>query len=295
MPEYYLGIDVGYSESKSSTGLCLIVLDQNSLRWECRNTGVDRNERLNALRQLIPRGAELSGVGIDGPLARGLATVDCYRPAEALLSRGDFQTRCKPGQTHTPVGQNLHHQATELAGLLLALQNDGHLALEPSCHSDAIHQSRIVEAFPTAFLAFLISRGQIQPGIPRGVKSDKYWGIVVANRHLHGLIGLLAPGRSLANTLANIRDHDHRAAFICALTALCVARNQYVAVGARQSGDIILPPQVVWRADPHDQQTWVEIALRANVASVRADVRQRNPCTDFNQARVIANGQHWLP
>ena len=154
MSEYYLGIDVGYARRRLATGLCLITVDQANFAWVCLNTGTDRIQRLNALRNLIPRSTILNGVGIDGPLARRLATVDCYRPAESLLSRGDFQRHCKPGQTHTPVGQRLHHQAIELANLVLQLQKEGYLTVATACHPDAIHQSRIVEAFPTTFFGF---------------------------------------------------------------------------------------------------------------------------------------------
>ena len=295
MPEYYLGIDVGYSANHNTTGLCLVTVGQTNLDWICLNTGSDSSQRLNDLCNLIPRGTSLSGVGIDGPLVNRLQLVNCYRPAEAMLSRGAFRGRCHAGQTNSGNGQNLHRHATELANLVLQLQANGHLIIDGANHVDAIHHHRIVEAFPNSFLAFLLSLNEIPLGIPRDQRSDEYWAIAAQNRYLHNLIGLLAPGRNLANALAGIGDHDHRAAFICALTALCVARNRYAAVGARQSGDIILPPQTLWRPDPPGQQTWAEITLRANVTSVREDRTQRNPCGDFNQARVIANGQHWLP
>ena len=294
MPEYYLGVDVGYDPRRRSTGLCLITVDQANFGWACLNTGTGRRERLEDLRNLVPRGATLSGVGIDGPLVAGLRPVCCYRAAEALLSRGDFQTRCKPGQTHVPVGQHLHHQAIELANLLVELQNKGRFTLAVACHPDAIHESRIVEAFPTAFLAFLLSRNEIPLGIPRGQKSDTYWEIAVNNRHLDGLMEHLAPDRLLEEPLDRIIDHDHRAAFICALSAMCVSKGSYVAAGTPECGDIILPPREVWRAHAQDQDSWVETTLRANVVSVRQDSRQRNPCENFNHARVIYNGQPWI-
>ena len=55
MPEYYLGIDVGYSESRRTTGLCLITIDQTSLQWRCCNTGTEESERWEDLRSLVPK------------------------------------------------------------------------------------------------------------------------------------------------------------------------------------------------------------------------------------------------
>ena len=295
MTEYYLGIDVGYAADHDTTGLCLITVDQANFNWICLNTGTDSNQRLNDLRNLIPRGTTLSGVGLDGPVVHGLQLVNYYRSAEALLSRGAFRGRCQPGQTSSGNGQNLHRHATQLAKLVLQLQVDGYLIIAGANHLEAIHHHRIVEAFPNAFLAFLLSLHEIPLAIPRDQRSDRYWAIAVRNSYLHSLIGLLAPRRRMANDLANVRDHDHRAAFICALSAMCVARDTYVSVGTRGSGDIILPPQAVWRADAAGQVSWAEPTLRANVNSVRVDHRQNNPCPNFNQAQVICNGHQWMP
>ena len=326
MPEYYLGIDVGYAEATATTGLCLITVDQHHLQWQCLNTVTDRNQRLNDLRNLIPQTTILNGVGIDGPLTRGLAMVNCYRPAEALLSRSDFQGRCQPGQTNSGNGQKLHHHATQLAQLVLALQQAGHLALAGAIHPDRIHQYRIVEAFPDAFLAFLLSERDFPVDLADRARSDTLWEIAMRHpflftlmehlsagshpnllhtlaehlgtrRHsyMRTLIEHLAPGRRITRPLEYILNHDHRAAFICAVSAMCVATNEYVAAGAPGCGDIILPPREVWGADAAGQGSWAEPTLQENVVSVRGDNGQNNPCLNFNQARVISNGQQWMP
>src|SRR5262249_13787592 len=59
---------------------------------------------------------------------------------------------------------------------------------------------------------------------------------------LHALIEYCLPGRRLAHDLSRIVNHDDRAAFVCALSALCVATGDFVAVGD-DDGWIILPPQ----------------------------------------------------
>ena len=99
MAQYALGIDVGYSKSRRSTGLCLLTVDGDVLRWQCLNTGTEEATRLNDLRDLVPKGTHLLGVGIDGPLTSSLRVVSHYRTSDALLSRGPFRFRGKPGQT----------------------------------------------------------------------------------------------------------------------------------------------------------------------------------------------------
>ncbi len=294
MAEYYLGIDVGWDKTRRSTGLCLISVNRDQFQWECCNTTGHNRQRLTDLLNLIPAGSNLNGVGIDGPLVSGLRLVDCYRAAEALLFRDLTLQRCRPGQTNSGNGQKLHHHASLLGNLVLQLQREGHLTLSMAQQPEAIHGSRIVEAFPNAFLAMLLADEDFQ-GLPDGQISDQYWEVAVANGYLKALINHLAPGRNMANALANVIDHDHRAAFICALSAMCVDRNTYVAVGAPRSGDIILPPHAVWGADAAGQGSWAEPTLRTNVATVRNDHRQNNPCPNFNQARVICNGRQWMP
>ena len=325
MPEFYLGFDVGYSQRRRSTGLCLITVDQASFTWVCCNTGTDNDARRNALRELVPCGTNLSGVGIDGPLVQGLGEVNCYRPAEALLNRGRFQGRCNPASSYSRNGQNLHHHATQLAQLVLELQQEGHLALAAAIHPDRIHQYRIVEAFPDAFLAFLLSERDFPVDLADRARSDTLWEIAMRHpflftlmehlsagshpnllhtlaehlgtrRHsyMRTLIEHLAPGRRITRPLEYILNHDHRAAFICAMSAMCVAKNKYVSVGSPHGGDIILPPREVWRTGAPEQGSWVETTLRANVDSVARDFGQNNPCQNFNLPRVIRNGRYWM-
>ena len=294
MPKYYLGIDVGYSKTKPSTGLCLITVEQDRLGWECHNTSTDRNARFESLRALIPERAALSGVGIDGPLVgeadkSRFKKVNLYRAADALLSGGLFEGLCKPAPTNSGDGQ-LHHHATGLANLVLRLQNEVAIANHP----DAINQHRIVEAFPNAFLAFLLPINEIPLCVPRGEKSDRYWEVAVKNGYLQGLIKRLVPGRHMEGppgqeTLAQIIHHDHRAAFVCAMSAMCVEQNQYVAVGDPQYGDIILPPRKVWGFCPDCRFRWQERTLECRVGTVRSG-RQHH-----RNARAIQNRIQWMP
>ena len=47
-------------------------------------------------------------------------------------------------------------------------------------------------------------------------------------------------------------QHDERAALVCAMTAICVLRGCYVAVGDEQGGYFFLPPWQLWQAWARD-------------------------------------------
>ena len=300
MPEHYLGIDVGWSRRHATTGLCLITLDPDGFQWECRNSTTSEDERKDDLRSLIHNGTALTGVGIDGQLAGGLVAVDHYRAAEALLNddaNGVFEGRCNPwGTDDNQKGQPLHHHATELANLVLELKRNEHLNIDCANHLDQIHKYRIVEAHPTAFLAFLLAdcdypveRRWNQP------RSDAYWEIVVQKGYLQDLIQQLAPEcplDGLDERLSQIRNHDRRDAFVCALTAMCVSKQQYVAVGDPRYGDIVLTPFESWGRGPDGEPTWAEIPLREAVIAVLVN-GDNNP--NHSDARVICNGCQWIP
>jgi hypothetical protein len=115
-----LGIDVGYSELRPTTCLCLLewTEDYVQLSLPCA-VATDIQARSKALESLFPRPRRLAAVALDGPLTHGLRRISKYRLAEALLSRGVFQRRGKPGATNSPVGRQLHLHATQLAELLL--------------------------------------------------------------------------------------------------------------------------------------------------------------------------------
>ena len=294
MTEYYLGIDVGCSPDRYTTGLCLITLEHNHFKRHCLNTNGQKARRLADLRSLIPKGATISAVGIDGPLTTNFQLINRYRTADAFLSRGDFQFRCKPGNTNSNTGQDLHRHATKLAKLVLELNDEGYLRVEDAVHPDRIHQSRVVETFPNAFLGVLLSDALFKElgHIPRGEKSDRFWETSVHKDNegnegiLMRLIQHLGDQIRMDKPLGSITNHDHRAAFICALTGLCVARNEYVSVGDPEDGNICLPPFDVWGAGPEGgdrerQNRWGETTLRRNLASLHS------------KAVVFSNGEVW--
>jgi len=156
-----LGVDIGYSRDRNTTGLCLLKWDEERVSVTCVNTGTPSSQRRLDLQSLVPEGTQLAAVAIDGPLTRGLQEISRYRSAEALLSRGVFQKRGKPGQTNSGNGQDLHLSATAFAWLLLDLEASGWLSLSASEHSEPIHNTAMVEAFPNQFLAALVDEREI--------------------------------------------------------------------------------------------------------------------------------------
>ena len=291
--QYALGIDVGYSKRRRSTGLCLLEVAPSSIRWQCVNTGTDESQRLKDICDLVHRGARLLGVGIDGPLTPGLRVVPHYRSSDALLTRGVFAKRGKPGATSAPSGQQLHHHATFLAELVLRLQDGGHFTLAPSTHPKPVHPSRILEVFPNAFLSVLLPDAAFSNLTLNRNASDVFWEVAVREEpYLENLFKALAPGRRFAEPLESVTDHDHRAALLCALAVLCAAQNQYVLSGDPVDGDIILPPHEFWGAGPAGNSTpWAENALRQSVKAVRLNLKK---FPNHEKARVLRNGVPWL-
>src|SRR2546426_8031091 len=109
-----LGVDVGYSKTKATTGLCVLSWDESTISATFARCLCNRPEREAAIARIIAD-RHLLGAAIDGPLAHDLRQIEHYRAAEALLSRGLLQKRGKPGQTSSPAGLELHRHATAIA------------------------------------------------------------------------------------------------------------------------------------------------------------------------------------
>ena len=297
---YALGIDVGYSKTRRSTGLCLLKVTPTTIRWHCLNTGTGEALRLKDLRAFVPRGTHLLGVGIDGPLTPCLRVVPHYRSSDALLTRGVFSKRGKPGATSAPSGQQLHRHATLLAKLVLQLQEEGRFTLAPSTHPNPVHSSRVLEVFPNAFLSVLLPDADFYGLRLNRNASDLFWEAAVpeARRptyvgpYLERLFESLAPDRRPETPLESVTDHDHRAALICALAVLCADQDRYVLSGDPVDGDIILPPHEFWGAGAMGtSEPWAETALRHSVQAVR---RNKGNFENHEKARVLRNGVTWL-
>lgn len=257
-----LGIDVGYSKKKLTTAACVLRWDEAEVTFD-RPARTGASENFKKLKELV-KGLSLQAVAIDGPLRQGLALGENYRLAERGLTLG-FRSIGKPGQSSTPVGKQLHLGAVADAKLVLAHAG----RIDDAGHDARIHEKAIAEAFPTSFAGVLL------PGKPpqRGERSDVYFDHLLGpdtsepprpeKNLLSALLCSLLPGRTIpTRQIAALSDHEERAAFLCALTALCVRARQYVAVGDNEDGYIILPPMC--RGQPAGLQPWAWDQLMAN-------------------------------
>src|SRR2546427_12367424 len=108
-----LGIDVGYSARRKTTGFCALSWDARTVRWRSENAGVDERKRHDTLQRVLPEAQrQLLAVAIDGPLLPGLHTTPRDRCAESLPRRRAFCKRGTPGPTNGGRGPTLAARAT---------------------------------------------------------------------------------------------------------------------------------------------------------------------------------------
>jgi len=158
----------------------------------------------------------------------------------------------KPGQANVPVGIKLNEAANECARLTLQT-----CQITTAIHAVKIDDKAIVEAFPSTFLGVMLLKPSEIP-TDRNNRSDKYFEHLVLNGSFVRLLQHALPARRFKQPVESITNHDDRAGFVCALTALCVAAREFTAVGD-DDGWIILPP---WKFI----RSWARSALEANAA-----------------------------
>jgi hypothetical protein len=250
-----LGIDVGYSTRRPTTGFCCLWWDAERVNWTCANAGVDEDKRLAAFRKVTACHEQVGvlSVAVDGPLRPDLQCDGSrYRAAEALLSCGCFQKRGKPGQTNAGSGPRLHEEATKLA----------HFA-KRHCRVD---REAVVEAFPNMFLGVLCD----EAAYPNKPTKKRKWTDSLyepVEGKLRGIVAELLPGREIVGSF-KLRDHEHIASFACALTALASAAGRYVAVGSHEDGFIVLPPFEYWGSGFGEAEPWAARVLRRGLTNV---------------------------
>src|SRR5208282_2098130 len=228
-----LGIDVGFSETRHSSAVCRLSWDLTSVGWQiCRFRARD-DERREAIRRCVG-GAALLSVAIDGPLKSGFPVIGKYRAAERMLTRRLRPYIGKPGQASAPVGQELNRYANLCARDVLEI-----CAVNSSQHKVAIHERAVVEAFPSSYLGLLLDNPRLLQAV-KANRSDMFFVGLMTKQTLEDFTHQLAPRRQ-PQDLWTITNHDDRAAFVCALTALSIAANDFTAVGD-EDGWIILPP-----------------------------------------------------
>jgi hypothetical protein len=109
-------------------------------------------------------------------------------------------------------------------------------------------EANIVEAFPNAFLGVLLPETAFE-GIPagRGKKFDALFEAAQSRNIVNRLLDDVGwADDKFARALVENTQHDERAALICALTAVCVWRGRYTAIGDAEGGWFFLPPWDGW-------------------------------------------------
>jgi hypothetical protein len=270
-----LGIDVGYSTTKKSTGFCHLWWSPAAINWSFSECTSDDGLRREALHSVLPDGWPVLAVAIDGPLRPKLEFDSTrFRTADCILSRGSFQKRGKPGQTHTPVGKRLHEHATKVAELVVQECN-----LATATSPFAIHRLSVYEAFPNLFLGVLLD----EPGYPLRPTNSRCWTDclypAVAEK-LTAILKHLLPDHACA-PLNAVANHEQIASLTCAITAVCIAANECIAVGCSSDGFITLPPLPMWGTDA-EGDFWAERELRGIVRSLEYDTRRQFSVQIYN-------------
>ena len=231
-----IGIDVGWSPTRRSSAICLFSWTTSTVSWKIARFRAAEPEREAAIADIVG-GRHIVAAAFDGPIRRGFDIIGRYRTAERMLTRRLRPLIGKPGQSSSPVGRLLNHHANECVRHVVS-----HGTVHAACHGVAIDRSALVEAFPSAFLGLMI-KNPADLSARRADRSDTFFAHLTATGDLSALIQHCIPGRHLASNAAHITNHDDRAAFVCALTALSVVAGDFVAVGDQVDGWIILPPR----------------------------------------------------
>src|ERR1700693_4251901 len=104
MPTNLMGVDVGFSTTRQTTGIaCLegdhLTLERAGTLWESREPQ-------------IPTGFQPSVIAIDGPLLPLGADLHLRRHVESVFIRAPFHNRCRPGLSDRGIGLELRQAST---------------------------------------------------------------------------------------------------------------------------------------------------------------------------------------
>jgi len=194
-----------------------------------------------------------------------------YRTAERILTVTPLATRIgKPGQASAPVGKKLNEAANACVEATLKT-----CRISPATHDIRIHDAAVVEAFPSSFLGVMIANPS-DVAASRQDRSDLFFQHLERDGTLGRLLSYLLPNRRPLRPIRDIRNHDDRAAFVCALTALAVAAQDFTAVGD-DDGWIVLPPRRLVA-----EWAWAEllIASRKEIHGCLFQVSARSPTAE---------------
>jgi predicted nuclease with RNAse H fold len=262
-----LGVDVGFSKSKKTTGLAWFA---NST-IETALTGTSWQERSGSL----PRNVRFSIVALDAPVVPE-HNYEAARGCELKFYGGAFAKRCRPGLSHHGRGVPLKDAGRQAARDFATVLAPGTLPFGPC----VLTTRPIIEAFPNTFMGVLLPEANFVGWSKalRKAKSDwLYEELVEAGlfRKLLSKLDLASP--PILRKFEEAQHHDERAALICLLTAMFARSGDAVIVGDTEGGWFWLPPMTLW--DP-----WASAALEL---ALRPSPKNRFPLTGHWKRDVL--------
>jgi hypothetical protein len=229
-----LGVDVGFSATRASTGIA--VLDGDRLAIVCARTSWENR------RAQIPPSFRAEFIALDGPVVPGGADEQIERSCERTFVRAPFDRRCKLALSHWGSGLQLKRAAAD------ACVQFGQTLANPRIRSG--RRGPIVEAFPNAFLAVVTPEQTLKqaPKLARGRRFDWLYDQIARNGQLELAIGQELRLPDVVWRAVRVETHhDKRAALICLLTAACAARGTAAMIGEATGGWLCLPSCKHWQ------------------------------------------------
>jgi hypothetical protein len=233
-----MGVDVGFSATRLTTGIACLEGDQLSLEragtaWKSREAK-------------IPNGFQPSVIAIDGPLLPKGADEHFRRHVEAIFIRAPFHNRCRPGLSHHGVGLELRQASSDACAQFRRMLANS----ESASGGTVCREEPIVEAFPNAFLGVLMPEAEMlsAPKLKRGRRFDWLYEQMLMSGRLELLLSKhLDLPDVVWHRLRSETDHELRAALICLPTAALADRGTAAIIGESTGGWFWLPPWSLWQ------------------------------------------------
>lgn len=234
-----VGIDVGLVLHTPTSGLCRT----GDCGFQVTHSYIDKLSRQAALS--IPDQIDL--LAVDGPVLPAGQLDYATRPVEKALLWGVFQRRCAVGETRRGIGAALRRGGCDTA-TQFARRTTGSDC--ETTYPQIQAELHVVEAFPNAFLGVMLPDDQYPDPMPKLKRGGKFEWLLERWRR-QGCVQALQTALNwdepdFWSELSTNSHHEEQAGLICALTAVCVYRGSYVAVGEPIGGYLFLPPWNMW-------------------------------------------------
>ncbi len=247
-----LGMDVGFATDRKTTGLAWRVdghveVAVAGTQWEAR-------------RAVLPQDMVFDLAALDAPVVSGLPETTA-RACEAVLYRGPFWNRCRPGLSHHGRGLNLRRAGAHAAHQIQAVLAKRGLPVGP----EAVPGVPVIEAFPNAFLGVMLPPDiyAAAPRLRRGARFDWLYEQALEAHVLHGVLAELRWDDAKTNALFDTETHhDKRAALVCLLTAGFAHDGRATVIGDVAGGWLWLPPARLW-------DDWARAGLKQSLTQSR--------------------------